>query len=159
MTASDHHFQTSRRPERSASGLQPVSPQEATALLTSCLALVRPVGMADSEAGDWLGVAVGEVIHYPAAVLHHAAVEARRTCTHHSQVVPAIIESAEERMAHHRRMAELSAPIDLPQLPPPPALSDEEFERIVNEKGIALSAYLDRGAIISNGDGTFRRAA
>lgn len=127
--------------------------------MSSCLALVRPVGMTPSEADDWLSVAVGEVIRYPASVLHHAAVEARRTCTHHSQIVPAIIEAADERMAHHRRMAELSVPIDLPALPPPPSLSDDEFDRIVAERGVALSAHLDRGAIISNGDGTFRRAA
>lgn len=113
--------------------------------------------MTADEAGDWLSVAVGEVIHYPAAALHHAAGEARRTCTHHSQIVPAIIEAADERMAHFRRMAELSAPIDLPALPPPPPLSEEEFERIVSERGVALSAHLDRGSIISNGDGTFSR--
>jgi hypothetical protein len=128
-------------------------------LLSSCLALVRPVGMTADEAEDWLGVAVGEVIHYPASVLHYAAVEARRTCTHHSQIVPAIVEAVDERMAHHRRMAELSAPIDLPALPAPPPLSDEEFERIVAERGVALSAHLDRGVILSNGDGTFRKAA
>lgn len=128
-------------------------------MLTSCLALVRPVGMTAEEAGDWLGVAIGEVAHYPAGVLHEAAVEARRTCTHHSQIVPAIIEAAEERMARIRRMAELSVPLDLPALPPPPPLSDELFEQIVEERGLALSVHLDRGLIISNGDGTFRRSA
>jgi hypothetical protein len=100
---------------------------------------------------------LGAVAHYPASVLHTAAVEARRTCTHHSQIVPAIIEAADERMAHLRRMAELSAPIDLPALPAPPELSDQEFDRIVAERGIALSAHIDRGSIISNGDGTFSR--
>jgi hypothetical protein len=126
-------------------------------LLSSCLALVRPVGMTPSEADDWLSVAVGEVLRYPAGVLDTAAVEARRTCTHHSQIVPTIVEAADERMAHLRRMAELSAPIDLPALPPPPELSDHEFDRIVAERGIALSAHIDRGSIISNGDGTFIR--
>jgi hypothetical protein len=115
--------------------------------------------MADGDVRDWLGVALGEVVKYPPDVIDYAAGEARRTCTHHAQIVPTIIEAAEERMAHRRRMADLSAPIDLPQLPPPPALSDEEFERIVAERGVALSAHLDRGVIISNGDGTFRRAA
>jgi hypothetical protein len=149
-------IQTEKLRARPASGSQPVSPQEATALLSSCLALVRPVGMTAEEAGDWLGVAVGEVIHYPAAALHYAAVEARRTCTHHSQIIPAIVEAADERMAHYRRMADLSAPVPMEALPPPPALSPEEFDRIVAERGVALSAHLDRGSIISNGDGTFR---
>jgi hypothetical protein len=114
--------------------------------------------MTADEAEDWLGVAVGEVLNYPAAVLHEAAVEARRTCTHHAQIVPALVAAADERMAHLRRMAELSVPIPLPRLPPPPELSDAEFDRIVSERGLALSAYLDRGVIVSNGDGTFRRA-
>lgn len=127
-------------------------------MLSSCLALVRPVGMTQGEAEDWLRVAVGEVLAYPAGVLHEAAVETRRTCTHHSQIVPALVAAAEERMAHFRRMAEFSVPIPVPQLPPPPPLSEAEFERIVAERGQALSAYLDRGVILSNGDGTFRRA-
>ena len=61
-------------------------------------------------------------------------------------------------MAHFRRMAEFSAPIPVMQLPPPPPLSDAEFEAIVAERGVALSAHLDRGVIVSNGDGTFSRA-
>lgn len=126
-------------------------------MLSSCLALVRPVGMTPSEAEDWLGVAVGEVLRYPAAVLHQAAVEARRTCTHHAQIVPAIVREADELMEQRRRSAELSAPI-VPQLPPPQPLSDDEFARVVEERGLALSAYIDRGVIVSNGDGTFRQA-
>jgi hypothetical protein len=42
-----------------------------------------------------------------------------------------------------------------PDLPPP--LTDEVFDRIVADRGVVLSACLDRGTIISNGDGTFRR--
>jgi hypothetical protein len=114
--------------------------------------------MTPGEAEDWLRVAVGEVLEYPAGVLHEAAIDVRRTCTHHSQIVPALVASAEERMAYVRRMAEFSAPVALPRLPPPPPLSVDEFERIVAERGVALSAYLDRGVIVSNGDGTFRRA-
>lgn len=113
--------------------------------------------MTAGEAEDWLRVAVGEVLKYPANVLHHAAGEARRTCTHHAQIVPTIIAEADERMAHIRRMAELSVPLGTPRLSPPPAMSDAEFERITGERGLELSACLDRGEIISNGDGTFRR--
>ena len=112
--------------------------------------------MTPDEAEDWLAVAVGEVLQYPAGVLHEAAVEARRTCTHHAQIIPAIIEAAEERMAHRRRLADLSVPIVVELLPPPPELSPEQFELIVAERGLALSSALDRGTIISNGDGTFR---
>ncbi len=53
--------------------------------------------------------------------------------------------------------ARLPSPTPTVALPPPPELSDEEFERIVAGRGIPLSAHLDRGSIISNGDGTFRR--
>ena len=104
-------------------------------------------------------MAVGEVLNYPAWVLHEAAVEARRTCTHHSQIIPTLVAAADERMDHFRRMAELSAPVPVQQLPPPPPLSDDEFDRIVGERGLALSAHIDRGLIVSNGDGTFRKAA
>jgi hypothetical protein len=124
----------------------------AIALLTACLALVRPAGMTDSEVEDWLRVAVQTVGQYPPRVLDAACMEARRTCTHFSQIVPAIVSSAEPEMAVLRRMAEWNAP----QLAPPKyRLAQEDFEAIVAERGLALSAHLDRGLIVSNGDGTF----
>lgn len=83
------------RPGKSGSGSQRVTPEQATALLTACLALVRPVGMTEDETEDWLGVAVGEVLGFSLPVLDRACADARRTCTHHSQIIPAVIAAAE----------------------------------------------------------------
>lgn len=69
------------------------------ALLTSCLALVRPVGLTDDNARDWLRVAAGEVARIDLDLLTEACAEARRSCTHHGQIVPRIIKATEERMA------------------------------------------------------------
>lgn len=111
--------------------------------------------MTEGEAADWLRVAVREVLQYPSHVLREAAVTARRTCTHHAQIIPALIAEADELFAMARKLA---VPPPVPRLAPPPIdrMDQESFERITAEKGLALSWCLDRGEIISNGDGTFR---
>jgi len=73
-------------------------------LLTSCLALVRPVGLSDENARDWLLVAAGEVGFIHADLLEEACAAARRACTHHGQIVPAIIKHAAERMDARNRL-------------------------------------------------------
>ena len=89
------HDPNAAQPARPASVSQPVSPQEAVALLTSCLALVRPVGMTEDEAEDWLSVALGVVGEYSASSLRVAARKAQKSCTHHAQIVPTIVEHCE----------------------------------------------------------------
>lgn len=74
------------------------SPEQAVALLTSCLALVRPVGLSDDNARDWLRVAAGEVAKIDLDLLTEACAEARQSCTHHGQIVPRIIKATTERM-------------------------------------------------------------
>ena len=64
--------------------------------LQRAIALVRPVGMTDSAVRDWLTTAVAEVADfakYRPARFMDAANRARKTCTHHGQIVPAILES------------------------------------------------------------------
>jgi hypothetical protein len=82
---------------------------QAIALLTTCLALVRPVGFTDDNARDWLRVAAGEIGYIPFGILENACGEARRTATHHAQIVPAIIKYADERLAHARSI-DIAAP-------------------------------------------------
>lgn len=123
-------------------------------MLTGCLALVRPVGMGDSEVEDWLGAAVQAVGPRRLSVLNAACAHAKRTCTHHAQVVPAIVAECERIEARETSIADFTLPA-LPA-PPQPQLSAEDFERIIAERGRALSVALDRGLIVSNGDGTFR---
>ncbi len=64
--------------------------------LQRCFALVRPVGMTDSAARDWLAAAVAEVRHIPPATLARACVEVRQTATHHGQIIPALVKAATE---------------------------------------------------------------
>jgi hypothetical protein len=85
--------------------LRPTEPAAVTAHLTACLALVRPVGMSDADVGDWLRVAAREVGHLPPELLAEGCAAARRTCTHHSQIVPAIIRETEQRLAIWRKIA------------------------------------------------------
>lgn len=93
---------------------------EALALLTTCLALVRPVGFTDDNARDWLMVAVGEVAHIPSGILANACTAARRTATHHAQIIPAIIAAAEPELRERARLDEYVAGFEYTALPAPP---------------------------------------
>lgn len=84
-------------------GRSPPNITQVVALLTSCLALVRPVGLTDDNARDWLRVAAGEVANIDLDLLMEACAEARRSCTHHGQIVPRIVKATEERMAERQR--------------------------------------------------------
>ena len=67
--------------------------------------MVRPVGLTDDNARDWLRVAAGEVADIQTDLLEEACAEARRTCTHHGQIIPAIIKHSEDRMVPRRKLA------------------------------------------------------
>lgn len=75
--------------------LVPMPTEKAVVMLARCLALCAPAGMTADDRKEWLAAAVDEVGGYPASVLHDAARGARRTCTHPSQVVPAIVVLAD----------------------------------------------------------------
>lgn len=143
-----------RRPGNSGSASRPASPAQAAALLTACLALVRPVGMGDDEAEEWLGAAVSALGTVRIGALDRACLEARRTCTHHSQIVPTIAAVIDADSAERARIAEWTRPA--PPALPAPRIAQSLFEEIVAERGYRLSVHLDRGLVISNGDGTFR---
>lgn len=49
--------------------------------------------MSDDAATEWLTVCATDVRHLPASVLSRAAKEAGKTCTHHGQIIPAILGS------------------------------------------------------------------
>ena len=76
--------------------LQPAPVTETVALLSSCLALVKPVGMSGEDAQAWLRVAAGELAHLPSDMLAKGCATARKTCTHHGQIVPAILKDVGE---------------------------------------------------------------
>ncbi len=150
----DIHDLNAARRGKQGNGLQPASPQEAVALLTSCLALVRPVGMTEAEAEDWLSVAVGAVIEYPAVHLREAARQAQKTCTHHAQIVPAIAKECEDRAPGPDVFAWAKHPPALPA----PALPELPAPKITQEMADAMSPELIRmglacGALIRDADG------
>jgi hypothetical protein len=64
--------------------------------LQRCLALVRPVGMSDDMARDWLTAAVAEVRNVPLGTLARACADVRKTATHHGQIIPAIMAATAE---------------------------------------------------------------
>jgi hypothetical protein len=111
--------------------------------------------MSEGEVEDWLSVAVGEVLNYPAHVLQAAASQARRTCTHHSQIVPAIIKAAEAAAPRHDPL--VSAMRDVPAFASAAALPAPD-RRITQEMVDAMSPELIRmgltcEALVRDADG------
>lgn len=64
--------------------------------LLRCLALVRPVGMSDDMASDWLTAALFEVRAMDERQFRAGCQHARATCTHHAQIIPAIMQGSAE---------------------------------------------------------------
>lgn len=64
--------------------------------LAACLALVRPVGMTEDAAAEWLAVAAGELAGYRRGSVLAALSEARKRCTHHGQIVAFVIKHMED---------------------------------------------------------------
>lgn len=76
--------------------VKPAPIAETVASLASCLALVRPVGMAQGDADEWLRVAAREIAHLPSEMLTYGCSVARKNCTHHGQIIPTIIKTVGE---------------------------------------------------------------
>lgn len=125
--------------------------EQIVAHLSGCLALVRPVGMSDEQADEWLTVAAQSLGGFSLSTIAGAASVARRKCRHHSEIVPAIVAECEE--------ATKPDPFAMPEhrlLPKPRvALTQEQFDQIVAERSLALSCALDMGLIVSDGQGNF----
>lgn len=111
-------------------------------MLTTCLALVKPVGMSGEDAQAWLRVAAGEIRHLPPDLLADGCAAARKTCTHHGQIVPTILKETDERMASRRKLAKpavvpkerrLSAPE--PWQPTPEELAELRAKAAANLRG------------------------
>lgn len=140
--------------------MDPCEPGEALALLSACLTLVRPVGMTNGEVEDWLSVAARTVAHLPVDILDKACLEARRTCTHYAQIVPAVLAYGDQELAERR---ELRAPpvirYTLPPVAEPrfrgPPIRQAEIDRM-NPEMIELG--LKCGALERDADGNVRPA-
>ena len=66
---------------------------DAVTQMQAMLARVRPVGMSDSAAREWLAVAATDVCHLPHKVLAAACDEAKRTVDLHTRIVSAVLGS------------------------------------------------------------------
>lgn len=140
-----------RRPD----ALKPSERGDAIAVLSACLALVRPAGMTGGEAADWLGVAAQTVEHLPFDILQSACLSARKTCTHYSQIVPAIIATGDAALAERRELR--APPVIRYTLPPAedrrfrgPPIRQAEIDRM-NPEMIELG--LKCGALARDADG------
>jgi hypothetical protein len=123
--------------------LQPAPVTETVALLTACLALVKPAGMSGEDAQSWLRVAAKELAHLPSDLLADGCAQARRTCTHHGQIVPTIIKATDEMMALRREMvrrAERKPERTVEELFPPWKPEPGELEAIKREVAEKLRA-------------------
>lgn len=75
--------------------------------------------MSIEDRSEWVAVAVGEIAHYPKDVLFDACRHARRTCRHPAQIVPAIIQFADQADRELRRDIARAASPRLRLAPPP----------------------------------------
>ncbi len=116
-----------------SSALAPASREQFAVELTSCLALVAPVGMTEEAKRDWLRVAWETVGHLPSDVLSAACIEARKTCDHPSKIVPAILSASEQRMRWRREAARDTGQ---PRLPRPDYCTPAQAAAILKEYGL-----------------------
>jgi hypothetical protein len=47
--------------------------------------------MSDDAATEWLAVAASEVLNMEPSLFFDACAEARKSCTHHGQIIPAVL--------------------------------------------------------------------
>lgn len=95
------------QPERRVtySGLEPATREQFAVELTSCLALVVPVGMTEDARREWLSVAWQTLKDLPPDVLEKGCRAARLKCDHPAKIVPKIIEETRDWMATRRESA------------------------------------------------------
>lgn len=73
-----------------------LSKGEAINALSGCLTLLKPVGMTEDLATEWLAVAAMEVLHLERGVFLAGCARARQECSHHGQIIPTILKGAED---------------------------------------------------------------
>jgi len=139
--------------------LKPASQRQTIACVSTCLALVRPVGMSDEMASEWLHIASDDLAIFPVDILMAGCKHARRTCDHYSKIVPAVFAYCEEAMAMRRLALRPRAAVALPAPKVPnrqPMTADEltwlngPGELRATLRRLGLSA----GALAENEDGT-----
>lgn len=125
--------------------LAPAKPAEAVAHLATCLALVRPVGMSDDHAREWLAIAAQDLAEFPADIIEAAAVATRAEVDDHRRIVPTMVREARERLDHRRRAMRPRPVSDTPNITHEPVafepMSEDELQKLSPElRKIGLGA-------------------
>ncbi|MEN3749921.1 hypothetical protein TPR58_22300 [Sphingomonas sp. HF-S3] len=124
--------------------LAPAGPTDFRRELTACLMLCAPAGMAEEDRREWLIAAWGTLQGIPADLLAAGAQAARRRCTHPSQIVPAILETAEPlwriRRADRQRVTGALARMRGPARPAEPRCTPAQARRIIEALGLDVPA-------------------
>lgn len=136
----------------------PATSEQLAVELTSCLALVAPVGMTEEAKRDWLKVAWSELGHLPADVLSAGCSAARKTCDHPAKIVPAIIEATAQAMRWRKGSADDAIALPAPSRKhvldrrgePMSEADTAELNRILESLG-ATARYRTDGTRISSG--------
>ena len=115
--------------------------------------------MTDAEASEWLTVAASELAEYPQDIIASACKRVRRTATHHSAIVPALIADCDEAMQTRRFLARPAPPIPPARQIEPPA----PYKPMTQAEVDALPRYLQRigiacGALVEDDNGNVKPA-
>lgn len=112
--------------------------------------------MTEQETEDWLSVAVGVIGEQSRSVIARAALEAQKTCTHHSQIVPSIMKFCEERDKPSQLgnlVANCPPFVAQPQLPAP-KMTQADVDAMSPElvrMGLTCGALIERdGKVVVN---------
>lgn len=106
--------------------------------------------MTEDETRQWLNVAARTLAEYPLTDIAVGCGNARRDCTHYSQIVPTV--------AKYCQAVKIPPPIkweEPTKALPPPKLTQADVDRIVAERGREMSIMRDRGMILKTDDGRF----
>lgn len=106
--------------------------------LSACLALVRPVGMGDDAAAEWLAVAAAQLADLSPDAIQLGCKRARAQCTHHAQIVPAICDGGLARF--QRDMAKISRPFLVDHCPPKKASTPKNNQISDTHRAISQAA-------------------
>lgn len=158
---------TGRVPEISQGASQTKARPFAIAQIASCLGLVRPVGMSDGMAEEWVRIAARDLGSFPDSTIAAACQKARMICNHHGKILPTVIAECEALSAAKARAKEYS---DICYGEPSAALPEtfptlrelEDHLRWLNGAGetpqLLRKTGLGLRALLANDNGTVRFA-
>lgn len=93
--------------------------------------------MSDDAATEWLAVAAGEVANLRPYAFRTGCSEARKTCSHHGQIIPTILKAADD--PHEREIRRLQR--DGHSFPDRPQLTqDNDATRLIQHTARSLQA-------------------